>query len=76
VAVVYSLLRAAQHDLVLQAKLQRQLKTKLEGNPASWRRASQAQALWSLVLFISAGLAQGQSLQKIMAPLIQAICRS
>jgi hypothetical protein len=76
VAVVYSLLRAAQHDPVLQKKLQRQLKTKLEGNPASWRRASQAQTLWSLVLFISAGLAQGQSLHKIMAPLIQAICRS
>lgn len=76
VAVVYSLLRAAQHDPVLQEKLQRQLKTKLEGNPASWRRVSQAQALWCLALFISAGLAQGQTLQKIMVPLIQAICRS
>jgi hypothetical protein len=76
VAVVYSLLRAAQHDPVLQEKLQRQLKTKLAGNPASWRRASQAQSLWCLALFISTGLTQGQSLQQIMAPLIRAICRS
>jgi hypothetical protein len=76
VAVVYSLLRAAQHDTDLQKKLQRQLKTKLEGNPASWRRASQAQALWCLALFISTGLTQGSSLPHVMAPLIKAICRS
>jgi len=75
VAVVYSLLRAAQHDPVLQKKLQRQLQRKLEGSPAAWRRASQAQALWCLALLISAGLTQGQSLQHIMAPLIQAVCR-
>jgi hypothetical protein len=76
VAVVYSLLRAAQHDPVLQKKLQRQLKTKLEGSPADWRRASQAQALWCLALLISAGLTQGQPLQQIMAPLIKVICRT
>jgi hypothetical protein len=76
VAVVYSLLRAAQHDPILQEKLQRQLKTKLEGNPAAWRRTSQAQALWCLALLISTGLTQGQPLQQIMAPLIKAICRS
>ena len=76
VAVVYSLLRAAQHDPSLQEKLQRQLKIKLEGCPADWRRASQAQSLWCLALFISAGLTQGQSLPQIMAPLIRAICRS
>jgi hypothetical protein len=76
VAVVYSLLRAAQHDPILQEKLQRQLKTKLEGNPAAWRRVSQAQALWCLALLISTGLTQGQPLQQIMAPLIKAICRS
>jgi hypothetical protein len=76
VAVVYSLLRAAQHDPILQEKLQRQLKTKLVGNPAAWRRASQAQALWCLALLISTGLTQGQPLQQIMAPLIKAICRS
>jgi hypothetical protein len=76
VAVVYSLLRAAQHDPDLRDRLQRQLEVKLEGSPASWRRASQAQALWCLALFISAGLAQGQPLVLVMAPLIRAICRS
>jgi hypothetical protein len=76
VAVVYSLLRAAQHDPILLEKLQRQLEVKLEGSPAHWRRASQAQALWCLALFISAGLTQGQTLPQIMAPLIGAICRS
>jgi hypothetical protein len=76
VAVVYSLLRAAPHDPDLRERLQCQLKVKLEGSPASWRRASQAHALWCLALFISAGLAQGQSLQQTMIPLIQAICHS
>ena len=76
VAVVYSILRAAQHDPDLRDRLQRQLKIQLEGSPASWRRASQAQALWCLALFISAGLTQGQSLPQLMAPLIRAICRS
>lgn len=37
---------------------------------AFWRRATQAQSLWNLGLFISAGLAQGQSLRVIMLPLI------
>ena len=73
VAVVYSLLHAAQHDPDLREQLQRQLKVKLGGSAASWRRATQAQALWSLGLFISAGLAQGQSLHAVMAPLIRAI---
>jgi len=76
VAVVYSLLRAAQHDPDLREQLQRQLKVKLDGSAASWRRATQAQALWGLGLFISAGLAQGQSLPEVMTPLIQAICGS
>ena len=76
VAVVYSLLRAAQYDLVLHEQLQRQLKVELEGNPASWRRATQAQSLWCLGLFISAGLAQGQSLDALLAPFIRAICRA
>ena len=76
VAVVYSLLRAAQHDPVLRERLQRQLKMKLEGGPAAWRRASQAQSLWCLGLFISAGLTQGQSLQEIMSPLLRAVCKS
>lgn len=74
VAVVYSLLRAAQQDSVLRDKLQRQLKMELEGSAAFWRRATQAQSLWSLALFINAGLAQGQTLQQIMAPLLRAVC--
>ncbi len=76
VAVVYSLLRAAQHDPDLREQLQRQLKVKLEGSPAAWRRATQAQALWCLGLFISAGLAQGQTLPEVMSPLIRAVCRA
>ena len=61
VAVVYSLLRAAQHDPALRDKLQRELKLELEGSAAFWRRATQAQSLWCLALFISAGLTQGQN---------------
>lgn len=76
VAVVYSLLRAAQHDLALRDQLQRQLKIMLEGSPASWRRAVQAQSLWCLALFISAGLTQGQTLPEVMTPLLQAMCRA
>jgi len=76
VAVVYSLLRAAQHDPVLRELLQRQLKVTLEANPSAWRRASQAQALWCLALFISSGLAHGQSLSHIMTPLLLAVCHS
>ena len=76
VAVVYSLLRAAQHDPDLREQLQRQLKVKFDGNPAAWRRAAQAQSLWTLGLFISAGLAQGQTLHDVMTPLLRALCRS
>jgi hypothetical protein len=76
VAVVYSLLRTAQHDPDLRKQLQRQLEITLEGSPAFWRRATQAQSLWCLALFISAGLAQGQALPQVMAPLIRAICRT
>ena len=73
-AVVYSLLRAAQHDSALRDKLQRELKLELEGSNAFWRRATQAQSLWCLALFIRAGLTQGQSLQDMMAPLLRAVC--
>jgi len=76
VAVVYSMLRTAQHDPVLQLRLQQQLEVQLETHPAGWRRTMQAQALWSLGMVISAGLAQGQPLQTVMAPLIRAVCRS
>ena len=74
VAVVYSLLRAAQHDGALRDKLQRELKLELEGSVPFWRRVTQAQSLWSLALFISAGLAQGQTLHQIMAPLLRSVC--
>jgi hypothetical protein len=74
VAVVYRLLRAAQHDLALRDNLQRQLKRDLEGSVAFWRRASRAQSLWSLALFISADLAQGESLRALMRPLLHALC--
>ena len=76
VAVVYSLLRAAQHDPDLRDQLQRQLQLPLEGSVAAWRRATQAQSLWCLGLFIMAGLAQGHTLPQMMAPLIRGICRS
>jgi hypothetical protein len=74
VAVVYSLLRAAQHDSALRDKLQRELKLELEGSAAFWRRATQAQSLWCLALFISAGLTQGQNVQDLMTPLLRAVC--
>jgi hypothetical protein len=74
VAVVYSLLRAAQQDPLLQQKLQGELKLELEGSVPFWRRAAQAHSLWSLALFISAGLAQGQTLHQVMAPLLRAVC--
>jgi hypothetical protein len=76
VAVVYSLLRAAQHDHTLRTRLQRILHLNLEGHPAAGRRAAQAQSLWCLGLLISAGLAQGQSLRQIMDPLIRTMCRA
>jgi hypothetical protein len=78
VAVVYSLLRAAQHDLILQGKLQRQLKLQLDadenGSAAFWQRVTQAQSLWTLAVFISAGLSRQQSLHQIMAPLLRTVC--
>lgn len=73
VAVVYSLLRAAQHDTVFQDRLQRELKLNLEGSAASWRRATQAQAFWALLLFVSLRLSQGHSLDAIAAPMMRAI---
>jgi hypothetical protein len=74
VAVVYSLLRAAQHDPALRHKLQRQLRLDLEGSVAFWRRATQAQSLWSLAVMISVGLAEGQSLHTMLTPLLRALC--
>lgn len=76
VAVVYSLLRAAQHDPVLHKKLHRILHLDLDDNPASGRRTAQAQSLWCLGLLISAGLTQGQTLRQIMEPLLRIMCRA
>jgi hypothetical protein len=74
VAVAYSLLRATPHDEALLHKLQRQLEMDLEGSTPFWRRTTQAQSLWALAGFISAGLTQGQSLRELMAPLLAAVC--
>jgi len=74
--VVYSLLRAAQHDHALRNKLQRELKIELDGSVPFWQRATQAQSLWKLALFIQAGLTQGQKLRELMTPLLRAICSS
>lgn len=73
VAVTYSLLRAAPHDLVLKHKLQRQLKYDLDDSVPAWRRASRAQSLWSLGSLIATGLAQGQSLDELLSPLLAAV---
>lgn len=74
VAVVYSLLRAAQHDHAFRNKLQRELKIELDGSVAFWQRVTQAQSLWKLALFIQTGLSQGQNLRELMAPLLRAVC--
>lgn len=74
VAVVYSILRAAQYDTVLRNSLQRQLKLILEGSAVFWRRTTQAQNLWHLALLISAKLLEGKRLPNIMAPLLQTMC--
>ena len=73
VAVVYSLLRRAQHDRDLLKRLQCHVEASLDDSPASKRRTTQAQALWSLAVFISASLVQGIPLKEVMAPLLHAI---
>jgi hypothetical protein len=74
VAVTYSLLRAAQHDHVLLHKLQRHIKTTLDGSAGSCRRLTQAQALWALATFIATALTQGQTLSEVMQPFVAAVC--
>jgi hypothetical protein len=73
VAVTYSLLRAAQHDTALLHMLQRHVQTTLDGSAGTWRRNTQAQVLWTLATFIATGLAQGQTLRDVMAPLLAAL---
>lgn len=74
VAVAYSLLRAVPHDLDLLTNLQQQIQCDLDGSAPYWRRATQAQSLWSLAVFIVAGLSQGESLAHVMAPFLQTVC--
>jgi len=74
VAVTYSLLRAAPHDPTFLHKLQRELELNLEGSTPFWRRATQAQSLWALACFISTGIAQGQSVREVMAPVLATVC--
>ena len=74
VAVVYSLLRTAQQDTVLQDRLQSELKIVLEGTAPFWRRATSADALWQFATVISSGVLAGESLSTIVAPYIKAIC--
>lgn len=73
VAVTYSLLRAAQHDRALLHRLQQSFETELDGSVASWRRNTQAHALWAMAAFIATGLAQGQTLATVVSPLIAAV---
>jgi hypothetical protein len=73
VAVTYSLLRATPHDPALLHKLQRHLKYDLDGSAPFWRRTAQAQSLWSLAALIAAGLAQGQSLDQVLSPLVATV---
>ncbi len=72
-AVTSSLRRAAPHDRALLHTLQQTLETTLEGSAASWRRKTQAHALWAWATFIATGLAQGQTLHHVMAPLLAAV---
>jgi hypothetical protein len=66
----YALNFPGSADEALFHKLQRHVQTTLDGSAGSWRRNTQAQALWTLATFIATGLAQGQTLQDVMAPLV------
>ena len=76
VAVVYSLLRAAQYDSRLHRQFQRQFKITLDGHPAAIRRVVSAQSLWNLALLIHVGLSQQQPLRNILAPYIHALAHA
>jgi len=75
VAVTYSLLRAAHHDAALFHKLQHRIEIKLDGSAGTWRRNTQAQALWALGSFIATGLARRLPLATVMQPLLSALTR-
>lgn len=73
VAVTYSILRAAQHDEILLQTRQQHVKTELDGSAGMYRRNTQAHVLWALALLIATAVAQGQSLNDVMDPLIAAV---
>lgn len=73
VAVTYSLLRAASHDPALLDSLQQYVQTTLDGSAGSWRRNTQAHALWAFASFLATAMAQGQPLHTVMRPVIAAI---
>jgi hypothetical protein len=73
VAVTYSLLRAAQHDKSLLHKLQHNVETKLDRSAGSWRRNTQAQALWAFSAFIATAILQGQTLRDVMQPILASL---
>lgn len=73
VAVVYSLLRAAQQDTVLRDNLQRQLKLVLERSVAFWRRTTNVDNLWNLATLISSAVLTGKPLEVILSPLLQTL---
>lgn len=75
VAVAYSLLKAAPHDEALLKRLQREIEIELEGSVPFWRRVVRAESLWGLACFIRCGLAEGRTLEEVMAPLLAAVCR-
>lgn len=66
VLTVYSLLRYAQHDVVLLKSLQNQLDVEIKGSLANWRRTIQAQGLWLLLQWIDTSIKHGFSLEQIM----------
>jgi hypothetical protein len=70
VAVTYRSGHAAQHDEALLHHRQRHVQTTLDGSAGRWCRHTQAHALWTVATFIATGLAQGQTLQDVMEPLI------
>jgi hypothetical protein len=54
-------------------KLQQQIETNLGGSAGSWRRNTQAQALWTLASLIATALSQGQTLSEVVKPLVAAL---
>ena len=73
VVLVYSMLQSAKHDVELLSKLRAQLRPKLDGSSAYWRRLTQAECFVLLVEWVFLMLQKGQSLEQILQPLMQTI---